>query len=103
MQLRLPQPAEAAGMTSQDVVAWARVQLGRSASATWDPRPAAAGVLASSLGGRHGSSINAARQKGISGRDRFGLQTDTLDAEGQSSPPARWRLTASEVRVLLTR
>jgi len=94
------------GMTSHDAVAWARAQLGiRRIGHLGTLDPAAAGVLPLSLGrATRLFDYAAGADKAYRAEIVFGLQTDTLDAEGVviSSGDAGG-LAASEVRALLTR
>jgi tRNA pseudouridine55 synthase len=92
------------GMTSHDVVAWARAQLGiKGVGHLGTLDPAAAGVLPLSLGRatrlfEHASGPEKAYRAEIV----FGLQTDTLDAEGKVIASAEAdNLTEQQVRSLL--
>jgi len=94
------------GMTSHDVVAWVRSRLGMKRIGhlgTLDP--AAAGVLPLSLGRATRLFDHASgRDKAYRAEVVFGLQTDTLDAEGTivASGDAA-ALTEARLRSLLPR
>ncbi|MFB3881015.1 MAG: tRNA pseudouridine(55) synthase TruB [Armatimonadota bacterium] len=94
------------GMTSHDAVAWLRSQLGiRRIGHLGTLDPAAAGVLPLSLGrATRLFAYAAGSEKAYRAEIVFGIETDTLDAEGAiTSVSDASSLSESSLRALLER